>query len=72
MKFYVHKLGCPKNDVDADYIYARLIHEGHEPVKDPLKEKTLQWNTDNKGVAAIIPKGSSKLYLHEIAFIPFL
>lgn len=31
MKFFVHKLGCPKNDVDADYISARLIDEGHEP-----------------------------------------
>ena len=25
MKFFVHKLGCPKNDVDAEYIAARLI-----------------------------------------------
>ncbi len=45
MKFYVHKLGCPKNDVDADYIYARLIHEGHTPVKDPLKADSIIVNT---------------------------
>ncbi len=45
MKFYVHKLGCPKNDVDADYIYARLIHEGHQPVKDPLKADSIIVNT---------------------------
>ncbi len=45
MKFYVHKLGCPKNDVDADYIYARLIHEGHQPVKDPEKADSIIVNT---------------------------
>ncbi len=45
MKFYVHKLGCPKNDVDADYIYARLIHEGHQPVKDPLNADSIIVNT---------------------------
>lgn len=45
MKFYVHKLGCPKNDVDADYIYARLIHEGHEPVRDPEKAESIIVNT---------------------------
>lgn len=32
MKFYIEKLGCPKNDVDADYIAARLIADGHLPV----------------------------------------
>ena len=45
MKFYVHKLGCPKNDVDADYIYARLIHEGHQPVADPEKADSIIVNT---------------------------
>lgn len=45
MKFYVHKLGCPKNDVDADYIYARLIHEGHTPVRDPEKADSIIVNT---------------------------
>jgi len=33
MKFYLHRLGCPKNDVDADYISARLIKDGHEAVE---------------------------------------
>jgi ribosomal protein S12 methylthiotransferase len=45
MKFYVHKLGCPKNDVDADYIYARLIQDGHQPVKDPQKADSIIVNT---------------------------
>ncbi|KAA3636875.1 MAG: 30S ribosomal protein S12 methylthiotransferase RimO [Calditrichaeota bacterium] len=45
MKFYVHKLGCPKNDVDADYIYARLINEGHTPVRDPDKADSIIVNT---------------------------
>ena len=45
MKFYVHKLGCPKNDVDADYIYARLINEGHIPVRDPEKADSIIVNT---------------------------
>ena len=30
MKFYIERLGCPKNDVDADYIAGRLIADGHE------------------------------------------
>ena len=37
MKFIVHKLGCPKNDVDADYISARLVADGHTPV-DSVEE----------------------------------
>jgi len=45
MKFYVHKLGCPKNDVDADYISARLIADGHEPVTDPEEAETIIVNT---------------------------
>ena len=45
MKFYVHKLGCPKNDVDADYIYARLIQDGHQPVKNPQKADSIIVNT---------------------------
>ncbi len=35
MKFYLHRLGCPKNDVDADYLSACLIKAGHRPVADP-------------------------------------
>ena len=34
MKFYIERLGCPKNDVDADYMAGRLISEGHEQVLD--------------------------------------
>ncbi|NOY88640.1 MAG: 30S ribosomal protein S12 methylthiotransferase RimO, partial [FCB group bacterium] len=45
MKFYIHKLGCPKNDVDADYISARLISEGHEPVAAPEDAETIIVNT---------------------------
>ncbi len=45
MKFYIHKLGCPKNDVDADYIAARLIFEGHQPVNDPDKADSIVVNT---------------------------
>ncbi len=45
MKFYIHKLGCPKNDVDADYIAAKLISEGHNPVKDPENADSIIVNT---------------------------
>jgi len=45
MKFFVHKLGCPKNDVDADYISARLIADGHEPVATPEEADSIIVNT---------------------------
>lgn len=45
MKFYIHKLGCPKNDCDADYISARLISDGHEPVATPEEAETVIVNT---------------------------
>lgn len=45
MRFYVHKLGCPKNDVDADYISARLIAAGHEPVSSPDEAESIIVNT---------------------------
>lgn len=45
MRFFVHKLGCPKNDVDADYISARLIQEGHEPVSGPEQAESIIVNT---------------------------
>lgn len=45
MKFYVHKLGCPKNDVDADYISARLIDDGHQPVGSPDDAESIIVNT---------------------------
>lgn len=45
MKFFVHKLGCPKNDVDADYISARLIDEGHEPAASAEEAESIIVNT---------------------------
>ncbi len=30
MKFYIKRLGCPKNDVDGDFLAGRLIDKGHE------------------------------------------
>ncbi len=45
MKFYMHKLGCPKNDVDADYISARLIDEGHLPTPNPEDADSVIVNT---------------------------
>ncbi|MDD3732507.1 MAG: 30S ribosomal protein S12 methylthiotransferase RimO [candidate division Zixibacteria bacterium] len=45
MKFFLLKLGCPKNDVDADYISARLIDDGHQLTTDPEKAHSLIINT---------------------------
>jgi ribosomal protein S12 methylthiotransferase len=45
MRFYVHKLGCPKNDVDADYISARLIDAGHLPVASAEEAESVIVNT---------------------------
>ena len=45
MKFYILKLGCPKNDVDADYLAARLVEDGHEPVAVPEEAETVIVNT---------------------------
>jgi ribosomal protein S12 methylthiotransferase len=45
MKFYIKKLGCPKNDVDADYIAGELISAGHEPVDDPDMAEAVIVNT---------------------------
>jgi len=45
VKFYIHKLGCPKNDVDADYIAARLLRDGHEPVFSPEAADSIIVNT---------------------------
>ncbi|MBN1211058.1 MAG: 30S ribosomal protein S12 methylthiotransferase RimO [candidate division Zixibacteria bacterium] len=45
MKFYLLKLGCPKNDVDADYITARLVAEGHQPVAEPDDADSIIVNT---------------------------
>ncbi len=45
MKFYIDRLGCPKNDVDGDYIAARLVAEGHTPVSTPEDADTVLVNT---------------------------
>ena len=45
MKFYIHKLGCPKNDVDGDYIAARLVEAGHDPVTTPEEADSIIVNT---------------------------
>lgn len=45
MKFFIHKLGCPKNDVDADYIAAKLIDQGHEPVDSAEQAESVLVNT---------------------------
>jgi len=45
MKCYIHKLGCPKNDVDADYISAQLISDGHELVSLPEDADAIVINT---------------------------
>ncbi len=45
MKFYIHKLGCPKNDVDADYLTARLLEAGHEYVSEPEQAEAIIVNT---------------------------
>lgn len=34
-RFYIHKLGCPKNDVDADYIAGYLIKHNCQAVLSP-------------------------------------
>ncbi|MBU0982632.1 MAG: 30S ribosomal protein S12 methylthiotransferase RimO [candidate division Zixibacteria bacterium] len=45
MKFYIRKLGCPKNDVDADYIAARLVADGHEAVLSADEAEAVIVNT---------------------------
>jgi ribosomal protein S12 methylthiotransferase len=34
MKFFIKRLGCPKNYVDADFLAGRLIKMGHQPTDD--------------------------------------
>jgi len=45
MKFYIKKLGCPKNDVDADYIAGMLIEDGHERVNVDVDAEIVLINT---------------------------
>lgn len=34
-RFYIHKLGCPKNDVDADYLAGFLLQQHLQQTDDP-------------------------------------
>lgn len=43
--FFIFKLGCPKNDVDADYIAGFLISEGLRETKHPDKADLLIVNS---------------------------
>ncbi len=68
MKFYIKKLGCPKNDVDADYIAGELINAGHEPVDDPDMAEAVIVNTcgfilpaKEESINAILQFETSKL-----------
>ncbi len=45
MKIYIHRLGCPKNDVDADYIVERLIRDGHTLTTEPEEAETILVNS---------------------------
>ncbi len=45
MKFYIKKLGCPKNDVDADYMAGELAAAGHEMVANPDMAEAIIVNT---------------------------
>jgi ribosomal protein S12 methylthiotransferase len=45
MKFYIKKLGCPKNDVDADYIAGQLIQRGHDISQSPLEAEVVIVNS---------------------------
>jgi ribosomal protein S12 methylthiotransferase len=45
MKFYIKKLGCPKNDVDGDFLAGKLISMGHKMVKSPDKAEIVIVNT---------------------------
>jgi ribosomal protein S12 methylthiotransferase len=45
MKFFIKKLGCPKNDVDGDYIAGFLIRAGHQIVTDDISADAVIVNT---------------------------
>ncbi len=44
-RFYIHKLGCPKNDVDADYIAGYLIKNNCQSVSSPEEADILIVNS---------------------------
>ena len=45
MKFFIYRLGCPKNEVDADYIAACLLNAGHTQVLTPDEAQAIIINT---------------------------
>jgi len=45
MKFYIKKLGCPKNDVDGDCLAGLLIKLGHKLVDNESQADTIIVNT---------------------------
>jgi ribosomal protein S12 methylthiotransferase len=45
MKFYIKRLGCPKNYVDADFIAGKLLKMGHEQVEDVAESEIAIVNT---------------------------
>ncbi|MFH1687305.1 MAG: 30S ribosomal protein S12 methylthiotransferase RimO [bacterium] len=45
MTFYIRMLGCPKNDVDADYIAGHLVQAGHVPSASAAAADALIINT---------------------------
>lgn len=45
MKFYIKKLGCPKNDVDGDYIAGLLISRGLEITDNDMEADIVIVNT---------------------------
>lgn len=45
MKFFIKKLGCPKNDVDGDFLAGRLISAGHQVVLEDSQAEVVIINT---------------------------
>jgi ribosomal protein S12 methylthiotransferase len=43
--FYLHRLGCPKNDVDADKLAGTLLADGMAPTDDPGAADVVVVNT---------------------------
>lgn len=44
-RFFLHRLGCPKNDVDAENMAGLLVQEGFEACDDPTRADVLLVNT---------------------------
>jgi len=45
MRFFIKKLGCPKNDVDGDFLAGRLISAGHQVVHEDSQAEVVIINT---------------------------